>query len=43
MTTTVLNTKVSDVENKITDHAKYLTTHERNRLTAEKFAARLTK
>ena len=43
MTTTVLNTKVSDVVNKITDHAKYLTTQECNRLTAENFAARLRK
>ena len=41
MTSTVLNTKISEVENKILDHAKYTTTLEFNKLTAEHFAARL--
>ena len=41
MTTTVLNTKISEVENKIPDHAKYITTQEFNKLTAERFTARL--
>ena len=40
MTTPVLNTKIGKVENKITDHAKYTTTQEFNRLTAEHFAVR---
>ena len=35
MTKTVLNTKVSEVENKIPDHAKYITTQESNKLTSE--------
>ena len=42
MTTTVLNTKISEVKNKIPDHAKYITTQEFNKLAAEHFAARLT-
>ena len=41
MTTTVLNTKISEVENKIHDHAKYITTQEFNKLTAEYFEAKL--
>ena len=41
VTTTVLNTKISDVENKILSHDKYITTPEFNKLTAENFAARL--
>ena len=41
VTTTVLNTKISEVENNILDHAKYITTQELNKLTAENFAARL--
>ena len=41
MTTTVLNTKISEVENKIPDNSKYVTTQEFNKLTAENFAARL--
>ena len=41
MTTTVLNTKINEVENKIPDHAKYITTQEFNKLTAERFTARL--
>ena len=40
MTTTVLNTKISEVENKITDHTKYIITQEFNKLTAENFAER---
>ena len=41
MTTTVLNTKISEVENKIPDHAKYITTQEINKLTAENFEVKL--
>ena len=41
MTTTVLNTKFSEVENAISDNSKYITTQEFNKLTAEYFAARL--
>ena len=41
MTTTVLNTKISEVENKIPNHDKYSTTPEFNKLTAENFTARL--
>ena len=41
MTTTVLNTKISDAENKILDNAKYITTQELINLTGESFAARL--
>ena len=33
--------KISEVENKIRDHAKYITTPELNKFTAEKFTARL--
>ena len=39
MTTTVLNTKIVEIENKIPDHAKYITTQEFNKLIAENFAA----
>ena len=39
VTTTVLNTKISEVENKIPNHDKYITTQEFNKLTAESFAA----
>ena len=38
------NTKISELENKVTtdhDHGKYFTTQEFNRLTSEKFTARL--
>ena len=38
VTTTVLNVKISEVENKIPDHAKYITASEFNKLTAKKFA-----
>ena len=41
MTATVLNAKISEVENKIPDHAKYITTEEFNNLTGENFATRL--
>ena len=41
MTTTVLNTKVSEVENKIPNNSKYITTQKLNNLTAENFEARL--
>ena len=40
-TTIVLNTKISEVENKIPDNSKYITTKEFNTLRAENFAARL--
>ena len=41
MTTAVLNAKVSEVENKIPDHIKYITTPEFIKLTAENVSARL--
>ena len=41
LTTTVLNTKISEVENKILDNSKYITIQEFNKLTAENFAVRL--
>ena len=41
MDTTVLNTKISQVENKVSNHDKYITTPEYNNLTAEKFTGRL--
>ena len=41
MITTALNIKISEVENKISDNAKYNTTQEFNKLTAKNFAARL--
>ena len=40
MTTTVWNTKISEVENKFLNHDKCITTSECNKLTAENFAAR---
>ena len=40
MTTNVLNIKISEVENKIPDHAKYITTPEFNKLTEQNFAVR---
>ena len=40
-TTTFLNTTISEVENKIPDHAKYISTAEFNKITAENFAAKL--
>ena len=38
------NTKISDIEKKITDHdhAKYITTQEFHKLTADNFKTRLT-
>ena len=36
-----MNTKISEVENKVSDNSKYITTQEFNNLTAESFAARL--
>ena len=41
MSTTVLSTKISEGENKIPDDAKYITTPELNKLTAQNLAARL--
>ena len=41
MTTNVSNTKVSEVEKKTSDHARYITTHEFNKLTLENFTVRL--
>ena len=41
MTTAVLNTKISEVGNKIPDRVKYITTPEFTKLTLENFAARL--
>ena len=41
VTTTVLNTKISEVGNKTRDKSKYITTQEFNKLTAENFTARL--
>ena len=42
MYTTVLNTKISEVEKKIPDNSKYITSQEFNKSTAENFATRLT-
>ena len=39
--TTVLRTKISEVENKIPDHAKYISTPEFNKSTAANFTATL--
>ena len=39
VTTTVLNTRISEVENKIPGNFKYIATQEFNKLTAENFAA----
>ena len=36
-----MNTKISEVGNKVSDNSKYITTQEFNNLTAESFAARL--
>ena len=36
-----MKTKISEVENKILDNSKYITTQEFNKLTAENFTARL--
>ena len=41
VTTAVLSTKISEVENKIPDNSKRITGQEFNKLTVENFAARL--
>ena len=41
VTTFVLNTKINEVENKVPDDAKYVTTQEFNNLTADNFKERL--
>ena len=41
VTTTVFSINIREVENKIPDHTKYITSQEFNKLTAEKFRARL--
>ena len=41
VTTIVLSTKISEVENKIPDQGKYITTQEFNKLMAENFTVRL--
>ena len=41
VTTTVLNTKASKVENKVPNNDKYITTLKFNKLTEENFTARL--
>ena len=38
---TVLNTKIKEVENKIPNHEKFITTPEFNKLTPQNFTARL--
>ena len=42
MTTTVSNTEIGKVENKIPDNSKHIASHEFHKLRAEDFAARLT-
>ena len=37
VTTTVLNTKISEIENNTPDKSKYITIQESNKLTAENF------
>ena len=39
--TIVLDTKISEGESKILDHAKYITTQEFNKITVGNFSARL--
>ena len=41
MTTTILNTKISEVENKFPNHDKYITTTEFIKLRAENITRRL--
>ena len=41
MTTTILNTKSREIENKIPHNSKYITTQEFNKLTPENVAVRL--
>ena len=40
VTTTVLNTKINEVENKFFDHAKYITNQKFNNLATKNFPAR---
>ena len=42
MTTNVLNTNISEVQNRIVDHAKDIATQEFDKLSIENFSARLT-
>ena len=39
VTKIVLNTKVSEVENKVRDNSKYVTTQQVNKLTTDNFEA----
>ena len=39
VSTALVNTKISEVENKISDHGKYITIQEFNKLTSENLAA----
>ena len=41
VTATVLNTKITEIEHKIPDHAKYIAIPEFNKLNTRNFAARL--
>ena len=41
MTTTILNTEINELENKIPDNSKYMTAQEFKKIAAETFAARL--
>ena len=41
MTTPILNTKANELDNRISNHDKHITTPEFNILTAENFTARL--
>ena len=41
MTTTILNTKISKVDEKVPYNSQYITTQEFNMLTTENLAARL--
>ena len=41
VTTTALNTKISEVEYKTLDNSKYTTTQEFNKLTTKNFEARI--
>ena len=39
VSTALVNTKINEVENKISDHGKYITIQEFNKLTSENLAA----
>ena len=41
MTTSILNTEINELENKIPDNSKYMTAQEFKKIAAETFAARL--